>query len=157
MGKFLDRLVLCQHRRKGIREAKSNDGGKQVANRDPAYRILFQTKSKTRRWRPYHCRRRETRLWEELSLPLKSFSLSWRGSPWTLCNNSSDWLDISLFGSCTPQVDTTGSRIRLPTGTLSGPSFLGISFDHRVNKLVQHQHHPRALVVVPRLWLESNH
>lgn len=88
---------------------------------------------------------------------LASTSLSWRGSPWTLCNNSSDWLDISLFGSFTPQVDTTGSLIRLPTGTLSGPSFLGVSFDHRVNKLVQHQHHPRALVVVPRLWLESNH
>lgn len=29
-------------------------------------------------------------------------------------------------------------------GTLSGPSFFGISLDHRVKKLVQHQHHPRA-------------
>lgn len=55
----------------------------------------------------------------ELALPLLSDSLSWRGSPWTLCNNSSDWLDISLFGSCTPQVEKTGSLIRLPTGELS--------------------------------------
>lgn len=35
------------------------------------------------------------------------------------------------------------SRRRAPLRqTLSGPGFLGISFDHRVNKLVQHQHHP---------------
>lgn len=41
-------------------------------------------------------------------------------------------------------IGSTGTlEIRAPLRqTLSGPSFLGISFDHRVNKLVQHQHHP---------------
>ena len=127
------------------RIADSLNGGKQVANRLTGY--FFRREA----------RRLKLVFGKNLICHLRVILFPGVEAPCTLCNNSSDWLGISLFGSCTPQVDRTGSLIRLPTGTLSGSSFLGISFDHRVNKLVQYQHHPRTLVVVPRLWLSSNH
>ena len=75
--------------------------------------------------------------------PLKSSSLSWRGSPLdAVQHNSSDWLDISVM-------HTTSRHNWIFYSPSNGDSlmscFLGISFDHWVNKLVQHQHHPRLL------------